>query len=201
MSQTIRPEADTARPIPARAIGPTTTWYWVAGVVAVMGLVAGIAVGVWGYLDALDEFDAFPRLAAPGVTEVVVDDPGSVVIYHVGAGAPDLADLQLSVTGPSGSVVAVQPYESELIFETGDGQARAVASFDAVGTGTYQVEAAGTVGGHLSVGRSWVWVGLPAVLGGLAIVGLSFLAAVVMWLTTIIRRSNAAARAARTSPT
>lgn len=197
MSQTIRPEADTSRPTPASVIGPTTTWYWAAGVVAAVGLVAGIVVGVVGYMDALDEFDAFPRLASPGGTEVVVDDPGNLVIYHQGAGSPDQADLEISVTDPSGSPVAVEPYDSELIFETGDGRARAVASFDAIGIGTYQVEAAGTAGGHLAVGKSWVWVGLPAVLGGLAVVGLSFLAAVVIWLTTIIRRSNAAARATR----
>lgn len=196
MNQTIR--AETARPpVPAQAIRPTTTWYWVAGVVAFVGLVAGLVIGVLGYLNALDDFDAFPRLSAPGVAEVVVDDPGNLVIYHRGAGSPDLADLGITVTDPSGSSVAVETYDSVLIFGTGDGQARAVATFDAVGTGTYQMEAAGTVAGHLAVGRSWAWVALPAVLGGMAIAGLSILAGAAIWLTTIIRRSSAAARHAR----
>jgi hypothetical protein len=193
VTQTARTQPETSSVISAR---PSTAWYWVAGIVLVVGVAAGIVVGILGYLDALDEYDNFPRLAAPGATEVVVDDPGDLVIYHQGSTLPSLAEFELSVTGPSGAV-AVEPYESTLIFETGEGRARALASFEAVDTGTYRVEAQGTATGHLAVGPSWAWVALPAVLGGLAIVGVSVIAGVAIWLTTIIRRSNAKARASR----
>lgn len=193
MTQTIRTQPETASVVPSR---PSTVWYWMAGIVLIVGVVAGVVIGILGYLDALDEYDAFPRLAAPGAAEVVVDDPGDLVIYHQGSALPSLAEVELSVIGPSGSV-AVQPYETTLIFETGEGRARALASFDAADSGTYRVEAHGTAAGHLAVGSSWVWVALLAVLGGLAIVGVSMVAAVGIWLTTIIRRSNATARASR----
>lgn len=193
MTQTIRTQPETSSVAPDR---PSTVWYWAAGIVLIVGVVAGVVVGILGYLDALDEYDTFPRLATPGAAEVVVDDPGNLVVYHQGSALPSLAEVELSVTGPSGSV-AVQPYETTLIFETGEGRARALASFDAVDTGTYRVEAQGTAAGHLTVGPSWAWVALPAVLGGLAIVGISIIAAVAIWLTTIIRRSSATARASR----
>lgn len=194
MSQTMQSGTATSRPTPTGPIRPRKTWYWVAGVVAVVGLVAGLVVGVLGYLNGLDEYDTFPRLSAPGATEVEVADPGVLVIYHQGAGSTELGDLGVSVVDPSGSEVTVEPYRSELIFATGEGQARAVATFDAVASGTYQVEAVGTAGGHLAVGRSWAWIALPPILGGLAIVGVFFLVGVLIWLITIIRRSNAAAR-------
>ncbi|HSJ34385.1 MAG TPA: hypothetical protein VLB85_04970 [Acidimicrobiia bacterium] len=198
MSQTIGTE--TAQPTaPVQAIRPPTSWYWIAGVIAFVGLVAGLVIGILGYLNALDEYEAFPRLAASGVAEVVVDDPGNLVIYHRGAGSPHLSELGITVTDPSGSSVAVEPYDSVLIFGTGDGQARAVATFDAVSTGSYRMEVAESVPGDLAVGRSWAWVALPAVLGGLGIAGLSILAAAAIGLTTIIRRSSAAARHARAS--
>lgn len=193
MTQTTRTGPETARSLPAR---PSTVWYWVAGVVLVVGVVAGVVVGFLGYLDALDEFDTFPRLTAPGASEVVVDDPGDLVIYHQGSAPPSLPELELSVTGPSGAV-GVEPYDATLIFETGEGRARALATFDAVETGTYRVAAQGTANGHLTVGPSWAWVALPAVLGGLAIAGVSIIAGAAIWLTTIIRRSNATARASR----
>lgn len=190
MTQTTRTDRETAGTVPSR---PSTAWYWVAGIVLVVGVAAGIVVGILGYLDALDEYETFPGLAAPGATEVVIDDPGDLVIYHQGSTLPSLAEVELSVTGPSGAV-AVEPYETTLIFETGEGRARALASFDAVDTGTYRVEARGTVTGHLTVGPSWAWVALPAVLGGLAIAGVSVIAGAAIWLTTIIRRSSAKAR-------
>jgi hypothetical protein len=193
VTQTARTQPETSSVISAR---PSTAWYWVAGIVLVVGVVAGVVVGILGYLDALDEFDTFASLVAPGATELVVDDPGDLVIYHQGSTLPSLAEVELSVTGPSGAV-AVEPYESTLIFETGEGRAWALASFAAVDIGTYRVEAQGTATGHLTVGPSWAWVALPAVLGGLAIVGVSVIAGVAIWLTTIIRRSNAKARASR----
>jgi hypothetical protein len=197
VTQTIRTQPETSTVVPT---SPSTVWYSVAGILLVLGVVAGVAIGILGYLDALDEYDTFPRLAAPGATEVVVDDPGDLVIYHQGSALPGLAELGLSVTGPSGAV-GVEPYETTLIFETGDGRARALASFDAVDTGTYRVEAQGTASGHLTVGPSWAWVALPAVFGGLAIAGVSIIAGAAIWLTTIIRRSNATARASRAAIT
>lgn len=194
MTTTMQTETAEARPPAREPIRPTRTWYWVAGVVTVVGLVVGLAVALFGYFDALDEFDAFPGLSTPGTTEVVVDEPGDQVIYYQGAGFTDLAALGISATDPSGSAVEVEVYGSELIFHTGEGQTRAVATFEADTTGTYRVEAEGAAGGTLAVGPSWAWIALPPVLGGLGLAGFSFMVGALMWLVTIIRRSNAAAR-------
>lgn len=201
MSTTMQTQAPEVKSPNPGTIRPSRAWYWAAGALAVAGLVTGLAVAVFGYLGALDEFEAFARLSVPGATEVLVEEPSVQVIYHQGDGFTGPAELDLSVSDPSGAVVDVDAYGSELIFHAGEGQVRAVATFDADVTGAYRVDASGVAEGRLAVGPSWAWIALPPVFGGLALAGIGLMAGALMWLVTIVRRSNAAARLRRTELT
>jgi hypothetical protein len=64
---------------------PSTAGYWVAAVVAVLGLTAAFLWGAVGIHTTQDRVDGFERLAVPGVTTVSVTDPGTMVIYHESA--------------------------------------------------------------------------------------------------------------------
>jgi hypothetical protein len=64
---------------------PSTTGYWVAAVVAVLGLTAAFLWGALGTGNTLDRVDGFDRLAVPGATTVSVTDPGTMVVYHESA--------------------------------------------------------------------------------------------------------------------
>jgi hypothetical protein len=77
----------TRPPIPSlRArTRPSTAGYWVAAVVAVLGLTAAFLWGAVGITSTRDRVDGFGRLAVPGATTVSVTDPGTMVVYHESA--------------------------------------------------------------------------------------------------------------------
>jgi hypothetical protein len=64
---------------------PSTAGYWVAAVVAVLGLTAAFLWGAVGFSNTRDRVDGFARLAVPGATTVSVTDPGTMVVYHESA--------------------------------------------------------------------------------------------------------------------
>jgi hypothetical protein len=64
---------------------PSTAGYWVAAVIAVLGLMAAFLWGAAGINNTQDRVDSFDRLAVPGATTVTVTDPGTMVAYHESA--------------------------------------------------------------------------------------------------------------------
>jgi hypothetical protein len=64
---------------------PSTVGYWVAAVVAVLGLTAAVLWGAVGFSNTLDRVDGFDRVAVPGTVTVSVSDPGTMVVYHESA--------------------------------------------------------------------------------------------------------------------
>jgi hypothetical protein len=63
---------------------PSTAGYWVAAVVAALGLTAAFLWGAVGIHTTGDRVDGFARLAVPGTT-VSVTSPGTMVVYHESA--------------------------------------------------------------------------------------------------------------------
>jgi hypothetical protein len=78
----------TRPPIPSRQARqrPSTAGYWVAAVVAVLGLTAAVLWGAVGLHTTQDRVAGLDRLAIPGVTTVSVTDPGTMVVYHESTG-------------------------------------------------------------------------------------------------------------------
>jgi hypothetical protein len=77
----------TRPPIPSRHASkrPSTAGYWVAAVVAVLGLTAAFLWGAVGITNTQDRVDGFARLTVPGATTVSVTSPGTMVAYHESA--------------------------------------------------------------------------------------------------------------------
>jgi hypothetical protein len=67
----------TAPPIPPLQIRkqPSTAGYWVAAIVAVLGLTAALVWGAVGTISALDRVDSYDRTAVPGAVTVPVTGP------------------------------------------------------------------------------------------------------------------------------
>ena len=61
---------------------PSSGWYWVAGILAVLGLTAALVWGAVGTISALDRVDSFERTTVPGAVTVPVTDPGTMVVYY-----------------------------------------------------------------------------------------------------------------------
>jgi hypothetical protein len=176
---------------PTDTAGPSTSRYWLAAVIAIVGLVAGVAFGVVSYTDSQDRIDDFDRVSIPGRMAVQLDEATGRVMYYEGSNTIRFNELSIAVTDPAGTPVDVSPYEGEMIYETGDlTQGRAVATFDASEPGTYEIAVSGIDSGQLVVGESFSGRALPGVLAALAIAGLSVIAGSVLWLRTLIKRSQ-----------
>jgi hypothetical protein len=78
------PTRPSVPPLQARK-RPSTAGYWVAAIVAVLGLTAALVWGAVGTSNTLDRVNGFDRLAVPGATTVSVTDPGTLVVYHESA--------------------------------------------------------------------------------------------------------------------
>jgi len=65
---------------------PSTAGYWVAAVVAVLGLTAAFLWGAVGISNTQDRVDGLDRAAVPGQVTVSVTDPATILVYHESAG-------------------------------------------------------------------------------------------------------------------
>ena len=99
---------------------PSTAGYWVAAVVAGLGLTAAFLWGAIGIHTTQDRVDGFARLAVPGATIVSVTDPGTMIVYHESAaevaGATDpTANARLAATrwDPATRTVVTVPSAGE----------------------------------------------------------------------------------------
>ena len=151
-------------PTPIRT-QPPSGWYWVAGILAVLGLTAALVWGAVGTISALDEVDSFERTTVPGAVTVPVTDPGTMVVYYENSAelarsattTPTWQQLRLTVTGPDGAVLA-SSYRSTARYDVDPGRlGRAVAKFEAATAGQYRVSTARAVepGATLAVGDNF----------------------------------------------
>ena len=184
-----QPTIATSPPPPPTYDRPSRSWLWPGIGVAVVGLAAGLVLGINSYQDSQQKIDTFARLSVPGSVTVQVDAPGQQVIYYEGDQSVSHEELVVSVSGPAGSTVAFAPYEGELIYETTDlTLGRAIASFDAAQIGSYEIEVTGIDTGQVTVGESFSRLALPGVLAGLVIAGFFLVAGLAIWLYSIVKR-------------
>ena len=73
-------------PSPQASKRPSTTGYWVAAIVAALGLMAAFLWGAVGIHTTQDRLDGFDRLTVPGAVTLSVTDPGTMVVYHESQG-------------------------------------------------------------------------------------------------------------------
>ena len=183
----------TAPPIGRPAVAPnrlgkspSRSRYWIAGIVASVGMVAAIGWGASEALDAYRNVDTFPRAEIPGVVTVRVTDPGERVLYYEGDRDPLLGELGIEVTDPAGNTVGLTAYEGDLRYDFDGRVAKAVASFDARVTGDYVIVARSVPepGATLAAGEDFAGVvstilaalglALVALIVGIAIVGIAY---------------------------
>jgi hypothetical protein len=166
--------------------------YAVAIGVAVVFLAGGLVWGIGSLVEMRHEIDAFARVDVPGHLVVRVPDATGRVLYYEGPGAPTLAMLDVSVSGPGGVNVPVHAYDGNVEYDAAGGLAgRTVGTFDAPRGGSYTVTAGRALGARavLAVGPSIVRTSGWKVAGGvvIALVGLAF--AAVIAIVTAVRRS------------
>lgn len=176
-----------------RMVRPSKWWFVVAGLVAIAGIVAAVAilvVGVGGYIDDIEDFD---RALLPATLDVEITETGGYSIYHEYDGAYDgrlSSAPEVAVTDPSGAAVALGHYDTTVTYSAGGHEGRGIYTFDADVPGTYAVNASGTPGTGIAVGRG-IGAGLVTTVGGAILAGLAgVLAGGVMAIVVGVRRSR-----------
>jgi hypothetical protein len=205
-------EAVTTTPVgsamPAEGNKRRTLWRWIGVALIVLGLVAGGAIGVATAIDTVHRVDRFPRGAAPGQVSVDVTKTARQVVYYVGNADPSWRELGLKVTAPDGQNVPISDYYRGIVGwdpvreltsvrervggpDSGNGVAKALATFSADGSGRYLITTSRSAasGGEIAAGEDIVgsvFVGVD-VACAIALAGL--VVGVMLIVTTSTRRS------------
>lgn len=172
-----QPAASSAEPIT-----PGTGWYWLAGVIGLVGIALGITIAVRTAVGWADRIDGFQRVDVPGSGTVVLEEPGDYTIYYEFALGEDALDVraeqtEVTLVAPDGSEVALDEYDSQVTYQTGDHDGEALFSFTADEAGEYEVTAEGEsddvlddgpLQGEVAVGRGLGRGIVGGILGALA---------------------------------
>ena len=134
---------------------PSQAGYWIGGLIALAGLVAGAAllVGTFaGGVRDLGEFSRLPRVSVPGQAEIPLR-AGKHVVYlesTQGEPAPGAASVRVQ-DASSGRSVALQPYATTFTYTAGGRSGRAVHTLVAPRSSRYRVTTSGAGGTGLDV--------------------------------------------------
>lgn len=179
---------------------PSGLWYVVAGVLAVVGIIGGVALIISSIVTYTDRIDNFARVDIPGSSTVQLDGTGGYSVYYEHEFASERfnsSSVDVEITAPDGSPVDLERYSSEVTYTSGDHSGRALYSFQADEPGAYQVNVNGN-GGILAIGRG-VGRGLAGgIVGGIAVGFLCVVAALVIVIVVALKRGKSKRRLAPT---
>lgn len=158
MTDTGQAEPGTLRPRPARRRPPRSR-YWLAGLVAVAGIVVAFAYSMAAQAVLSNHADGFARASIPGEITLHVDHAATFYVFAEGAG---WFHPSVQVTDPEGHAVAVGATSPGPSYYHGGNQASAVGTFRAVQPGDYKVAVStgATVQGDFAVGGFPLWMRL-----------------------------------------
>ena len=196
----------TAAPAEGNTRGARRRWIGVA--LIVLGLVAGDAIGVVTALDTVHRVDRFPRGAAPGQVSVDATKTARQVVYYVGNADPSWRELGLKVTAPDGQNVPLSDYYRGIVGwdpvreltsvrervggpGSGNGVAKALATFSADARGRYLITTSRSAGsgGEIAAGENIARSVFVRVAVACAIALAGLVVGVLLIVTTSTRRS------------
>ncbi len=194
------------------SIRPSRGLYGLAAVLLAVG--SALFAGSMGSMIRMimQAGEGLTQIVVPGEGVVQVAEPGTIAIYHeyqsaVGgqtyANAQQLPGLTVTVTGPDGQSLPLQASQMSENYTMGSRQGVRLFQFDAPTPGEYRVEGsfpdASATPAVLAVGTSVLW-GMFGAIGmtclGTAVGGICCLAAMIVFVVTIIKRSAAKKRIA-----
>jgi hypothetical protein len=159
MTDTGQAEPGTLRPRPARRRPPRSR-YWLAGLVAVAGIVVALVYSIAAQAVLSNHADGFARASIPGEMTLHVDHATTFYVFAEGAG---WFHPSVRVTDSEGHAVAVGATSPGPSYYHGGNQASAVGTFRAVQPGDYKVAVStgATVQGDFAVGGGFpLWMRL-----------------------------------------
>jgi hypothetical protein len=197
----------------AQAKMPSAAGYWIAAALIIIGLAVGIALIVSGVGDVMAIGDKLPKpLEVPGKHTVALP-AGEHTIFEEAHGRPGTFEsyYQLEIYDPAGQAVTLESYRGEANYSAGDRSGEAIYSFSAPQAGDYIVESSASQPDALDGGVTTIVITdispmkligsvMGKVFGGVGVMVVCGLLALVLFIVTIVRRSGAKKRLAPTYP-
>jgi hypothetical protein len=194
MSTLMSPTSEYSHPARSPRKRPSPVGYWLAAALAVTGVLAAAIWAAVGFVGYTNHIDGFTRANAPGNTTVSIDDPGTYLVYYESARGATPDDLGVAITDPSGRPVALQGAEYDLRYDVPGRNGRvgtAVAQFRADAAGTYRLSVERDVpDATVAVGSNVTRSALPSLLGAGALALATCAGAVVLTISTAVRRAR-----------
>jgi hypothetical protein len=178
-------------------------------------LLAGLSLAgwlVWSEIAALQ--NVMIRVVMPGSVVVTLDEPGTYTIYHEADSvvdgklysAPNIAGLSVTVTGDgTGEQIPVAVPGMSSSYSIGGHSGKSVLAFDIAKPGRYLLSGQYANGRSepqtvLAISPGFLGRLLGTIFGAIGAVGLGFVMALVLVLTTYFRRRRVLRTAAGTPP-
>lgn len=169
-------------------------------IASVLLLLASGGIGVAAWQRASDDVrglrHALVRVLGPGEGTVRVRDAGTQTIFLERESmfrgkryvTENVAGLEFEVEGPDGRSVEVEDASGSTTYDVGSRSGRSVAQFDAPEVGTYSIRTRADSADPfvIAVGRLGILSLVGTVLGGIALVGLTFVASIVIGVVTFV---------------
>jgi hypothetical protein len=134
---------------------PSKAGYWIGGVIALLGIAAGVALLVATFAGGAREvkrFDRLPRVSVPGQAELSLSAAKYVVYLESTQGEPPTGGVEVTVEdAATGRPVVLEPYATSFTYTAGRRSGRAVHTFIAERSGRYRVGTLGSPASGLSV--------------------------------------------------
>ncbi len=184
---------------------PGRKWYWMAGLVGVVGLVAFVVLLIESILGIGDELE---QMLAPGRAEFVFAEPGTYTVFHEHESAFEgryysspgiVSGLTVKVSpNAGGTAVEVRPSGVNSNYALEGREGNSIFEFEIVEPGPYRVTAAYADGRRspevvLAIGHDFMGKLLTTIFGGLAIMIVGLGGAGVIAVVTYLKRDRAIA--------
>ncbi|MEU2040290.1 hypothetical protein [Nocardia niwae] len=182
-------------------ITPSGRWFALGGALIGVGIIGGIILGAFGFLQTSGRIDDFQRIKVPGSGVVNLAESGGYTVYLEYSGAASQGPsgtVDLRVLDPDGKHAELRKYDATVTYSFGSHEGRAGFSFDAAKPGAYRVTTAGssevTVAIGQGLGSSFVGTLLGALALGFGGVVLGVLVIVVVAVKRSASKRDAAGR-------
>jgi hypothetical protein len=142
------PQAPPPPSIPASELRPSRAWYWIAGVIAVIGVCVGGVAGALGFAslaqDMPTSMDAQFDAESPATVKLSTGKTWGIYVREPQGGA----DVSADCTGnpADGGTIELNRSDFDIRFGSGDGSWRLLYDVEVSQTGQYQIACQVTAG-------------------------------------------------------
>jgi len=178
--------------------GPSRVWYWVGGGAALIGVTGAVLWFVLGLLSLSHQVEGFQRVPIDGEPRRVnLLRAGSYTAYfepRFGRASDSGPAVDARLVAPDGQEVPLSSYDSDLTYDFGGYQGRAVFTFRIDSPGAYQLQSSAADGGVLALGRGVGNKLVTSIVGAFAIGIVGLAVGIPLVIVTAVRRHSARRR-------